>query len=71
MEERDVLGDTPRREELRGIIVRVLSNNPEGTRYDRVGDHYTSHPSVATTVARAVDRDRVLGPQRGELKALF
>ena len=64
MENRDALGYPPKRKELRRMIVQIL-NNPEGTRCDRVGDHYTSrflkrHPSIATTVARAVDRDRVL-----------
>ena len=42
-------------------------NNPEGTRCDRVGDN----PWIATTVARAVGRDRVLALKEGSLKTYF
>ena len=64
MENRDALGYPPKRKELRRMIVQIL-NNPEGTRCDKVGDHYTSrflkrHPLITTTVARSVDRDQVL-----------
>ena len=58
------------------MIVQILSNNLEGTRCDRVGDHYTRrilkrHPSIATTVARAMDRDRVQAPNEECLKTYF
>ena len=76
MEKRDALGYPPKQKELRWIIVQILNNNPEGTRCDTVGDHYTSrflerHPSIATTVARAVDRDWVLALNEECLKTYF
>ena len=58
------------------MIVQILNNNLEGTRGNRVGDHYARrflkcHPSIATTVARAVDRDRVLALIEESLKTYF
>ena len=50
------------------MIVHIL-NSPEGTRCDGFGDHY--NPSIATTVARAVDRDRVLALNEESLNTYF
>ena len=47
-----------------------------GREYHRLGDHYTArflkrHPEVATTVARATDRNRVLAINKESLKTCF
>ena len=77
VEKRDALGYPPKHKELRRVIVQIL-NNPEGTRCDRVGDHYISrflkrHPSVAASVARAqaMDRDRALALNEKNLETYF
>ena len=56
------------------MIVQIF--NPEGTRCDMVGDHHTSHflklhHSIAATVARTVDRNRVLALNEENLKTYF
>ena len=75
MEKRDALGYPQSIAELRGMIVQIL-NNSEGTRCDRIRDYCTSrclkrHPSIVTTVARAMDRDRVLALNEECLKTYF
>ena len=75
VEKRDAPGYPSKHNELRRMIVRIL-NNPEGTHCDGVEDHCTSRflkrrPSIATTVARAVDRDRVLALNEECLKTYF
>ena len=50
------------------MIVHIL-NSPEGTRCDGFVDHY--NPSIATTVARTVDRDRVLALNEESLNTYF
>ena len=60
---------SPKHKELRRMIVHISTTT-------KSRDHYTSrflkpHPSVATTVARAVDRDRVLALNEESLKAYF
>jgi hypothetical protein len=56
------------------MVVSML--NSKGQRCHRVGDHYTTrflkrHPQVATTVARAMDRDRVLALNTASLENFF
>ena len=58
------------------MVVQLFNTNPEGTRCDRVGDHCTNcflkrNPSIATTVARAVGRGRVLPLNEESLKTYF
>ena len=57
-------------------MVVSLSNSKEEQPCGRQGDYYITrflkrHPEVATTVARAIDCDRVLAMNSGILEAFF
>jgi hypothetical protein len=74
VEKRDTLGFPPKHKELTRMVVSML--NSKGQRCDRLGDHYTTrflkrHPQVATTVAWAMDRDRVLVMNAASLETFF
>ena len=57
------------------FIVDLL-NSKAGPSVDRLGDHSITrflkrHPAVATTVARAMDQDRVLASNQESLQLFF
>ena len=60
MEKRDALGFPPKHKGLAGSILDLL-NGKAGPLVDHLGDHFLKRrPAVATTVTKAMDRDRVL-----------
>ena len=69
------VGVSSKIQELMSFTVDLL-NSKAGPPVNRLGDHFITcflkwHPAVATTVARAMGRDRVLASNQESLELFF
>ena len=75
VERRDALGFPPKHKELVRMVVAIRQNE-NGVQHHRLGNHFTMrflkrHPQIATTVAHAMNRDRVMAINRGNINGYF
>ena len=75
VEWRDTLGFPPKHKKQVCMVVAVR-NGKNGVQHHRLRDHFTArflkrHPEIATTVVRAMDRDRVLAIDEHTINGYF